>query len=145
MSANYGLVRESERELTRNLLKFYRHVKNNWKDLISSLSKNTTISNEEYQKFQKDENKSNRMEADILNECIWSISRNQPVANHLRFAVSIIYSISDLERMADYIINSVNIIRQNNFNKEAISIIKESFKLSYKCMSDLLKPLEMLL
>jgi len=70
MSANYGLVRESERELTRNLLKFYRHVKNNWKDLISSLSKNTTISNEEYQKFQKDENKSNRMEADILNECI---------------------------------------------------------------------------
>lgn len=142
MSANYGLVRESERELTRNLLKFYRHVKNNWKDLISSLSKNTTISNEEYQKFQKDENKSNRMEADILNECIWSISRNQPVANHLRFAVSIIYSISDLERMADYIINSVNIIRQNNFNKEAISIIRESFKLSYKCMSDLLKPLE---
>ena len=81
------------------------------------------------------------MEADILNETIWSISRNQPVANHLRFAVSIIYSISDLERMADYVMNSINIIKNNNFNEEVLDIIKDAYKLSYDCMNNLLKTL----
>ena len=142
MSTNYGLVRTSEKELTQNLLKFYKHVKKSWLDLIRILTHKTNISNEDYKMLQKNENKSNHMEANILNESIWSISRNQPVANHLRFVISIIYSISDLERMADYVIDTANIIRQNKINKEAISIIRESFKLSYACMNSLLKNLE---
>ena len=92
MSANYGLVRTSEKELTQRLLKFYRHVKKSWLSLITLISKHTKITNDIYKQFQANENKSNHMEADILNEAIWSISRNQPVANHLRFAISIIYS-----------------------------------------------------
>ncbi len=142
MSANYGLVRMSERELTQNLLKFYKHVKKSWMNLISILTQKTNISGENYKMFQKKESKSNHMEANILNESIWSISRNQPVANHLRFVISIIYSISDLERMADYIMDIANIIRQNKFNKEAISVIRESLKLSYACMNSLLRNLE---
>lgn len=141
MSANYVLVRTSEKELTQKLLKFYRHVKKSWSNLITLISKHTKITNNIYKQFQTNENKSNHMEADILNETIWSISRNQPVANHLRFAVSIIYSISDLERMADYVMNSVNIIKNNNFNEEVLDIIKDAYKLSYDCMNNLLKTL----
>lgn len=141
MSANYVLVRISEKELTQKLLKFYRHVKKSWSNLITLISKHTKITNNIYKQFQTNENKSNHMEADILNETIWSISRNQPVANHLRFAVSIIYSISDLERMADYVMNSVNIIKNNNFNEEVLDIIKDAYKLSYDCMNNLLKTL----
>lgn len=141
MSANYGLVRTSEKELTQRLLKFYRHVKKSWLSLITLISKHTKITNDIYKQFQANENKSNHMEADILNEAIWSISRNQPVANHLRFAVSIIYSISDLERMADYVMNSINIIKNNNFNEEVLDIIKDAYKLSYDCMNNLLKTL----
>ncbi len=141
MSANYVLVRTSEKELTQKLLKFYRHVKKSWSNLITLISKHTKITNNIYKQFQTNENKSNHMEADILNETIWSISRNQPVANHLRFAVSIIYSISDLERMADYVMNSINIIKNNNFNEEVLDIIKDTYKLSYDCMNNLLKTL----
>ena len=141
MSANYVLVRTSEKELTQKLLKFYRHVKKSWSNLITLISKHTKITNDIYKQFQTNENKSNHMEADILNETIWSISRNQPVANHLRFAVSIIYSISDLERMADYVMNSINIIKNNNFNEEVLDIIKDAYKLSYDCMNNLLKTL----
>lgn len=141
MSANYVLVRISEKELTQKLLKFYRHVKKSWSNLITLISKHTKITNNIYKQFQTNENKSNHMEADILNETIWSISRNQPVANHLRFAVSIIYSISDLERMADYVMNSINIIKNNNFNEEVLDIIKDAYKLSYDCMNNLLKTL----
>ena len=141
MSANYVLVRTSEKELTQKLLKFYRHVKKSWSNLITLISKHTKITNNIYKQFQTNENKSNHMEADILNETIWSISRNQPVANHLRFAVSIIYSISDLERMADYVMNSVNITKNNNFNEEVLDIIKDAYKLSYDCMNNLLKTL----
>lgn len=141
MSANYGLVRTSEKELTQKLLKFYRHVKKSWLNLITLISKHTKITNNIYAQFQENENKSNHAEADILNETIWSISRNQPVANHLRFAISIIYSISDLERMADYVMNSINIIKNNNLNDETLDIIKDTYKLSYECMNKLFSTL----
>ena len=98
---------------------------------------NKKITNDIYKQFQTNENKSNHMEADILNETIWSISRNQPVANHLRFAISIIYSISDLERIADYVMNSINIIMSNDLNDETLDIIKDTYKLSYECMNKL--------
>lgn len=141
MSANYGLVRTSEKELTQKLLKFYRHVKKSWLSLITLISKHTKITNDIYTQFQENENKSNHMEADILNETIWSISRNQPVANHLRFAISIIYSISDLERIADYVMNSINIIMSNDLNDETLDIIKDTYKLSYECMNKLFSTL----
>ena len=131
MSSNYQLVKTSEKDLTQHFFKFYNHVRNEWKKLISILKENKTISDENYKMFKRMENKSNHMEADILDESIWSISRNQPVANHLRFVISIIYSISDLERMADYVINCVNIIRQNKFTNYAIAIALDAFKLSF--------------
>ena len=142
MSSNYQLVKTSEKDLTQHFLKFYNHVRNEWKKLISILKENKTISDENYKMFKRMENKSNHMQADILDESIWSISRNQPVANHLRFVISVIYSISDLERMADYVINCVNIIRQNKLTSLAIGIILNAFKLSYICMEKIFKLLE---
>ena len=142
MSSNYQLVKTSEKELTQHFFKFYHHVRNEWKKLIAILKESKTISDENYKVFKKMENKSNHMEADILDESIWSISRNQPVANHLRFVISIIYSISDLERMADYVINCVNIIRQNKFTNYAIAVALDAFKLSFDCMEKIFKLLE---
>ena len=142
MSSNYQLVKTSEKDLTQHFFKFYNHVRNEWKKLISILKENKTISDENYKMFKRMENKSNHMQADILDESIWSISRNQPVANHLRFVISVIYSISDLERMADYVINCVNIIRQNKLTNHAIGIILNAFKLSYNCMEKIFKLLQ---
>ena len=43
--------------------------------------------------------------------------------------------------MADYVMNSINIIKNNNFNEEVLDIIKDAYKLSYDCMNNLLKTL----
>ncbi|MCF0227672.1 MAG: PhoU family transcriptional regulator, partial [Malacoplasma sp.] len=105
MAINYSMTKESEKILRKAFFNFYDHVYDSWKKLSDTYKRHEDISDLDLEKFFLYEDKSNSLEAEMLEECIWHISRNTPVASHLRFIISIIYSISDLERMADYVIS----------------------------------------
>lgn len=113
MSINYSMTKESEKELIDYFFKFYHHVYDSWNALIKIFSEKKEISKEDLDNFFAFEDKSNTYEAMMLDDCIWDISKNQPLASHLRFVVSIIYSISDLERMADYVISIAKYIHEH--------------------------------
>lgn len=106
MAANYSLLKDSENELLEKFRTFARHVIFSWKVLYKTLQTDETISEEQLHKFFELEDQSNHFEAEILDDSIWAISRNQPVGNHLRFIIAILNSITDLERMADYVMST---------------------------------------
>jgi phosphate transport system protein len=56
---------------------------------------------------------SNHSEAQIQDDCIWSISKNEPLANHLRYLIAIINSSKDLERMSDYAVSAMRFFVNN--------------------------------
>ncbi|MDE7433614.1 MAG: hypothetical protein K2M43_00445, partial [Mycoplasmoidaceae bacterium] len=41
------------------------------------------------------------------------MSKNQPVGNHLRFIIAILNSITDLERMADYVMSTAKFFNRH--------------------------------
>ena len=85
------------------------------------------------------EEQSNHFEAEILDDCIWTISKYQPVANHLRFVISIINSIKDLERMADYVISTAKFIYlHDTFDEEQIDLIIEGIQASISAVTEIL-------
>lgn len=120
MSINYSMTKESEKELRDYFFKYYHHVYDSWNDLIKVYKEKKQISKEDLNHFFDLENKSNTYEVMMLDDCIWDISKNQPLASHLRFVVSIIYSISDLERMADYVISIARYMHDHPITEEAL-------------------------
>jgi phosphate transport system protein len=73
---------------------------------------------------------SNHFEAQIQDDCIWSISKNEPLANHLRYIVAILNSVKDLERMGDYAVSAIRFFANNQVSDEIrnliVAILKEA-------------------
>jgi len=66
-----------------------------------------------------------------MDDCVWIISKNQPVANHLRFIIAVLNSIQDLERMADYIVSAAKFFLTHkkldkDINKLIITVLEKS-------------------
>ena len=120
MSVNYSMTKESEKTLRKSFFNFYDHVYISWKKLADTYKRHHDISDLDLEQFFKYEDQSNTYEADMLEECIWHISRYSPFASHLRFIISIIYSNSDLERMADYVISIARYLNQNKIKEKSI-------------------------
>lgn len=143
MSVNYSITKASEQELKASFFKFYSHVYKTWNQLVHVLEEKTKITLSDLEQFFQAEEKSNRFKAHILDQCIWNISRCQPIANHLRFVIAIMYSINDLERMADYIISSARYIYQHAIDeKPAINLIVTTIKNSIEIMNKMIRQLK---
>lgn len=142
MSTNYSIVKESEKELTKHFFIFYKHVYKSWKKLDDLMSSKKKIEDYDLEEFLKLEHRSNQYEAELLDECIWIISSNQPMERHLRFIVSIIYSISDLERMADYVINNAKFINTHQLDRKIITIISNSIHANLLTMDKIVSELK---
>ncbi|MDR3329960.1 MAG: hypothetical protein LBS76_01650 [Mycoplasmataceae bacterium] len=109
---NYEMMKQSERELQAEFLKYCEHVYNIWLFVHKSLkTKHTTQKELEYVYSMEDI--SNHSEAQIQDDCIWSISKNEPLANHLRYLIAIINSSKDLERMSDYAVSAMRFFVNN--------------------------------
>lgn len=67
------------------------------------------------QRIIKDDNKVDAMEIEVEEECLHTLACDQPVAQDLRFVVSVLKINSDLERIADL---AVNIAQQAIFLSE---------------------------
>ena len=113
MPANYSLLKDSENELLERFRAFATHVISSWKKLYKTLQNKEPMSNETLMEFFELEDQSNHFEAEILDESIWAISKNQPVGNHLRFIIAILNSITDLERMADYVMSTAKFFNRH--------------------------------
>lgn len=139
MSTNYNIIKNSEKQLSNNFLNYFNHIKKTWTKLLNVLKTNKYIDDAEYDKFVKLEEKSNRFESTLLDQCIWNISSNQPLASHLRFVVSIINSLNNLERMGDYIISSARFIHENKANdKKVIDLLIDAIESSYVTMNKII-------
>ena len=123
MSVNYSMTKESEKTLRKSFFNFYDHVHMSWKKLADTYKRHGTISDHDLEKFFEYEEQSNAFESQMLEECIWHISRYSPFASHLRFIISIIYSISDLERMADYVISNARYLNQHRIKEKSINAV----------------------
>lgn len=77
--------------------------------------------------------KAKEKKRDVRDDCIWIISKDQPRANHLRFIIAILYSIRDLERIAEQAYNIIwyykNSTPTEKFKKLIIESIQESLSI----------------
>ncbi len=132
MSVNYSLLKTSENELLSKFRTFAKHVILSWKELYKTLSVENTITKKKLEVFFEYEDQSNHYEAEILDDAMWAISKNQPVGNHLRFVIAILNSITDLERMADYVMSTARFCNAHKTgDKKVFALLLDSIKDSY--------------
>lgn len=128
---NYELTKQSEENIKNNFNDFFIHVVSEWTYFYNALKATGKITFERIQKIYKLEDRANQYSVDILDECIWHISKYQPMGSHLRFIISIISSTSDLERMADHVIGAAKIIYNHpTMDKKAISLLVKAINVS---------------
>lgn len=116
MATNYNSLVSSENELKDSFYEYldlsYLIHKKLWDYIL-----NKKLDEQALADLNNDEEKSDNWERDILDECVWIISKDQPRSNHLRFIISIVYSIKDLERVSDYAIDIAEAISKTKVSK----------------------------
>lgn len=128
MSTNYNILIKSEKKLKELISEYVFllleiHTKL-WKDVFLN-EKNLNVVLDNCERRLK---RSNVMENELVDECIWTISKDDPRANHLRFIISIIYSTKDLSRACEYSQSMAKIIVRNKFDKNSLSLFKPCSK-----------------
>lgn len=142
MSTNYFHLKFNEIELTEKLYHYWKHainmhrlISNFLLDFPADLEKTNTFNSQ----ILKLEKQSNRIRAELFEDAIWFLSRNQPHAGHLRFIVAIIISTCDLERICDYGNNIRKfLISDRDFLEEVIHILASMSKVSVDIFSQIL-------
>ncbi|MGL5246009.1 MAG: PhoU domain-containing protein [Mycoplasmoidaceae bacterium] len=101
MPTNYNTLLSSEKELSdlffdnlEHLLKMHKFL---WTSIIEK--KNDKKVKEKIAFYTEESIKKSK---DILDDCVWIISKDQPRANHLRFIISMIHSVKDIEALSKY-------------------------------------------
>lgn len=129
MAVNYGNLKKSETELIQKFYEYLDHTYQMHRTVLKALEEfqNPQQLKTEIQKIYELEKISNITQADLLDECTWIISKDQPRASHLRFVIAIINSINDLERICDYANNIAKFLERstNSLDPGAIELVKE--------------------
>ncbi|WP_027123758.1 phosphate signaling complex protein PhoU [Mycoplasmoides pirum] len=127
MAINYGTLKQSEKELIQKFYEYLEHTYQMHLLLLKALQQSDLLkTNDLIEKIQNMEKISNITHADLLDECTWMISKEQPQASHLRFVIAIINSINDLERICDYANNLSKFIKHNpNIYKSALQVVED--------------------
>lgn len=118
MSTNYNILLRSEKQLKKLIIEYldlvYKIHTKFWKELngIEKENYGTVLDNTERRIKQ-----AFLMEEELIDECIWTISKDGPRANHLRFIVSIIYCAKDLTRASEYAQSIIKIVMRRNIDQ----------------------------
>lgn len=132
MAINFDTLKSSEENLRKMFLKFYNHVLQSQDYLYKKFKVSKKLTPLQYAHIIANEKKANKMEAQILDETSWIISKDMPRAAHLRFLIAIIRSIKDLERMGDFVERvATNLQHQKNVDKDVQRWICLLMKHSY--------------
>ena len=139
MSTNYNILLESEKKL-KELIIEYIHLVHEihfklWRDIEKDKDELRSVLDNVERRLQK----SKVLEEELLDECIWTISKDDPRANHLRFIISIIYATKDLSRACEYAKAIAKLIVRKSFKVEWIKYLKPVSKLYLDQIESLLK------
>ena len=140
MSTNYNILLKSEKKLKDLILSYILlmhkiHTKV-WADTNKYINDNLHIIFDNVERRLK---RSKDMEDELLDECIWTISKDDPRANHLRFIISIIYSTKDISRSCEYAQSIAKIIVRNNINQDVIKNFMPLSKLYLEYIENVMK------
>lgn len=124
MATNYNALIKSEKNLKKMVQEFLEYSLSTheklWEYIFSNIDGNEIIDS-----IQIRVKESEQIERDLLDECIWTISKDDPRANHLRFIVSIIYSGKDIAKATDYSFAIVKTFVRKEIGNEHIVLLKE--------------------
>lgn len=130
MSTNYNALLSSEKKLKKIIVEYlvivYKIHSKLWNELDQAESFDI---HPIYDNVERRIKKAWIMEEELIDECIWTISKDQPRANHLRFIISIIYCAKDLTRASEYSQSISKIILRKKISKKHISYLKPIIKL----------------
>ncbi|MGL5522184.1 MAG: hypothetical protein ACRDAW_02860 [Metamycoplasmataceae bacterium] len=137
MSTNYKLVLASEKKLKKLVFDFisfcYETHKCMWEkiwerkeffDVFDWVNKRVLLAQE--------------MERDLVDECIWIISKDSPRANHLRIIISFIYQTKDIERAINYASSIMKTISRTSISLKELEMIKDLIEKYLKTMKELI-------
>ncbi len=131
MSTNYNILLKSEKKLKELTVSYLALIHEIHQKLWNDVDKH--VSSEDisliFDNTERRQKRSLVMEDELLDECIWTISKDDPRANHLRFIISVICSTKDLTRASEYSQSIAKIIVRNKFQKETIKKLKPIVKL----------------
>lgn len=137
MSTNYNILLKSEKKLKKIIVEYlelvYRIHSKLWNELIDG---------ETHSAFDNTERRVKQailMEDELIDECVWTISKDDPRANHLRFIISVIYCAKDLTRASEYAQSIAKIIIRKQIAKENILLIKPIVNLYLDVISKIIK------
>lgn len=101
MSINYGMLKDSEEKLIGLFSDYFEQVISEIKKLVGLYT-----AGEEGEKIIdyaiSCDRRSARKYQDILDECMWTIQKNEPRASHLRLIIAIVNSLNDVKRLSNY-------------------------------------------
>lgn len=132
MSTNYNILLKSEKklkELTISFLGLVHEIHTKlWNDSNKYIDTETRAVI--FDNTERRQKRSLVAEDELLDECIWTISKDDPRANHLRFIISIICATKDLTRASEYSLSIAKIIDRNEgLKKDVIDKIKPLIEL----------------
>lgn len=140
MSTNYNILLKSEKKLKNLILSFtilaHEIHKKLWIDSEKYVDSNLHIIFDNAEKRLK---RSKDLEDELLDECIWTISKDDPRANHLRFIISIIYSTKDISRASEYAQSIAKIIVRSHLSQNIIKTLEPLKGLYLKYIEDVIK------
>lgn len=124
MAINYNSMIKSEKELSKSIINYVSfceevHTKL-WNKIKEGIDYNQIIDS-----IERKIKKSDYMESDLIDECIWIISKDTPRANHLRKIVSFIYQTKDIERAISYSLTIIKTISRNNLEINKLKNIEK--------------------
>lgn len=143
MSTNYNILLRSEKKLRKLVAEYVQLMLDIHSKLWNDIE---TLEGEEIHTIldnvERRLKKAIIAEDELLDECIWTISKDDPRANHLKFIISIIISSKDLTRASEYAHSIAKIVVRKNFEKSQIKLIKPVQKLYLQYIYDILKTYE---
>ena len=115
MPINYDLLKKSEENLKKIFFNYLNDAYVTHGKLITLMEKyrdNLDVE-EDFKELTKREKQADLTQVDCFEELIWDLSKDQPMLSHLRWYISVLNSIGDIERICDYFFFMAVFFRNN--------------------------------
>ncbi|WP_412031624.1 PhoU domain-containing protein [Metamycoplasma buccale] len=142
---NYESLKRSEKEMFNSFFKYFKHTISMHENFICLLKKHNNVdASKIFELIKKQEKKSNLLFSKLLDEFMWILQKESPIAKDLRKIISLISSLYDLERMCDYVDRFAKFI--NKYQQSLVDEQIDSFlimeNIIYQTFNDVLVALE---
>lgn len=141
MAINFFSLEKSEIELKQNFNEFLGLCYKIYSKLEQIVSKDE-LNDATFSEMHEYKIKAKEKKRDVRDDCIWVLSKDQPRANHLRFVIAILYSVRDLERIAEQAYGIIWYYKNSAFNKNLKKTISKMLEFSKNVFKSMKKIIE---